>query len=372
MDKSTQTSHCSPQERRSERGAVMAITAISMLAILLAAGLAIDISHLYNAKAELQNAADASAMAAATQLNSTSGGIRAAVNEATTVLNNYDFKNGVTIPSTSVTFATNLNGSYVDSATAQSNPASIRFVKVTIPPKPVDMIFASLVIGKTQNLTATATAGMSVGLTMNKFYTAYTFIENAASPLQPSQVYSLNGKAWNDSTPNSYRVLAGPGGDLITTGTIHAYGYAVTGYTVAQISASEMIRYCRIGTNTRFGDYSIHPNANPIDEPPDTITRENITYQQYRDLQGNGVKDRADGVMNRRIMTLPIATSAQYNTSTRVATSNRLAAFFIRRKVGTDGVLEVEYIGERFVVPVGTFQPGSVQSKELSITVLYK
>ncbi|HEY0407650.1 MAG TPA: pilus assembly protein TadG-related protein [Pyrinomonadaceae bacterium] len=358
--------------RKDERGAVMALTAIGMLALLLVAGLAIDISHLYNAKAELQNAADAAAMAAATQLNSTSGGIKAAVSEATKVLNRYDFKVDVTIPGTNVTFATNLNSSYVDSATAQSNPASIRFVRVTLPPKPVNVIFASLVISQTQNLSATATAGMSVGLTMNKFYTAYTFIENAAAPLLPNQTYSLNSKAWNDSTPNSYKVLAGPDGDLITTGTIHAYGYSVSGYTAAQLSSSENARYARIGTNTRFGDYSVHPNANPTDEPPDTITRENITYQQYRDLQGAGTKDRADGVMNRRIMTLPIATSAQYNTATRVATSNRLAAFFIRRKMGADGVLEVEYIGERLVVPVGTFQPGSVQMKELAIPILYK
>lgn len=372
MDVRKQTLQRQPHERKGERGAVMALTAISMLALLLVAGLAIDISHLYNAKAELQNAADAAAMAGATQLNSTSGGIRAAVSEATKVLNKYDFKIGVTIPSTSVTFATNLNGSYVDSTTAQANPASIRFVKVVLPSKPVNVIFASLVISQTQNLSASATAGMSVGLTMNKFYTAYTFIENAAAPLQPNTVISLNSKAWNDGAANSYRVLAGPDGDLITTGTIHAYGYSVTSYTVAALSASENTRYARIGTNTRFGDYSVHPNANATDEPPDTLTRENITYQQYRDLQGNGIKDRADGVMNRRIMTLPIATSAQYNTGTRVATSNRLAAFFIKRKMGVDGVLEVEYIGERLVVPVGAFSPGSVQMKELAIPILYK
>ena len=29
----------------------------------------------------------------------------------------------------------------------------------------------------------------------------------------------MYSKAWNDSAPNSYRVLAGPTGDLITTGT---------------------------------------------------------------------------------------------------------------------------------------------------------
>jgi len=177
------------RNRKGERGSVLAMTALSMFSLLLAAGLAIDISHFYTAKAELQNAADAAALAASSQLNSTSGGIQCAVREATKSLNNYDFKNIVTITASDVTFATNLNGTYVDAATAQANPASVRFVKVTLSPKPVDATFSAIVINKTQNLSATATAGLSVGLSMNKFYTAYTFVEPAASPLVKGNSY---------------------------------------------------------------------------------------------------------------------------------------------------------------------------------------
>jgi Flp pilus assembly protein TadG len=359
-------------ERKSERGSILAISAIGMLAFLLVTGLAVDISHLYTAKAELQNVADAAAIAAASQLNSTSGGIRSAVSEASKSLNNYDFKNAVALSSADITFAANLNGTYMSQAAAEAAPTTIRFVKVTIPPKPVNVTFAALVINRTQNLSASATAGLSVGLTMNKFYTAYTFIESAAAPLVRGQTYTLSSKAWNDSTPTSYRVLAGPNGDLITTGTIHAYGYVGSTYSVAQLNNSEMCRYTRIGTNTRFGDYSIHPSSNAIDEPPDTITRETVTYQQYTDLQGNNVMDRADGVKNRRVMTLPIADRTTYNTSTGAIVANRLAAFFIRRKVGTDCNLQVEYIGATRAVPVGTFQPGMSQMSELSIPVLYR
>lgn len=361
-----------PRDRKDERGSILAITTIGMLAFLLIAGLAIDISHFYTAKAELQNAADASAMAAASQLNSTTGGLRSAVSEATKVLNKYDFKSDVVISPSNVTFATNLNGSYVDEATAESSAASIRFVKVTIPPKPVNVFFASLVIGPSKTIGATATAGLSVGLTMNKFYTAYTFIESSSSPFLRGQTYTLNSKAWNDSAPTSYRVLSAPGGDLAVTGTVHAYGYIGSKYTVAQLVNTEMCRYARIGTNTRFGDYSVHPQANPTDEPPDKIIQENISYQQYTDMQGNGVVQRSDGVDNRRIMTLPIAANSTYNTGTREVTANRLAAFFIRRKVGADCKLEVEYIGSPLAVPVGTFQPGLSQMSELSIPVLYK
>ena len=167
-------------------------------------------------------------------------------------------------------------------------------------------------------------------------------------------------------------MLAGPDGDLILTGQLHAYGYIGTSYTVAQLVSSEMCRYAKIGMNTRFGDYTVHPQANPIDEPPDTITQENITYSQYRDMQGNGVVQRADGVKNRRIFTVPIAVNTTYNTGNRTVTGDRIAAFFVRRKVGVDCGLEVEYIGGSMAVADGTFQPGLSQIGGLSIPVLYK
>jgi Flp pilus assembly protein TadG len=355
-----------------------------MFAMLLATGMAVDIGHLYNAKTELQNAADAASIAAASQLNSTSGGIQCAVIEATKALNKYDFKNSVSIPSSSVTFAVNLNGTYMSDAAAMASPTTIRFVKVTIPPQPVTVTFASLVISRTQNISATATAGLSVGLTMNKFYTAFTFIESAAAPLVKGQTYSLAPKAYNDSTAGSYRVLempSGPGSDLVTTGPIHAYGYANIGYKVALLAATSppatptspsMCRSAKIGTNTRFADYTVHPNVNPTAEPPDTIIQEGITYQQYTDMQGSGVVQRADGARNRRVMTLPIALNTQYNTTTRTVTANRIGAFFIRSKVGSTCGLDLEYIGDRIAVPVGTYQPGGIQFGDLSIPVLYK
>src|SRR5262245_28506992 len=154
--------------KRGERGAVLAMSAISMLALLLATGLAVDISHFYTAKAELQNAADAAALAGASQLSSTSGGIKMAVAEATKVLNKYDFKNSVNISSADVTFSDNLNGPYVDAASATASPTAKRFVKVTIPPRPVGVSFSAVALGSTKDISASATAGLSVGLSMNK------------------------------------------------------------------------------------------------------------------------------------------------------------------------------------------------------------
>ena len=368
------------ENRKGERGSVLAMSAISMLTLLLATGLAVDVSHFYTAKAELQNAADAAALAGASQLNSTSGGIKCAITEATKALNTYNFKTNLTITSADVSFATNLNGTYMDSASAIASPTNIRFVKVSIPPKPVGVAFASLALGSTQNIPATATAGLSVGLSMNKFYTAFTFIESPAAPIVKGTVLTLNAKAYNDTAPTSYRVLAGPDGDLILTGPMHAYGYIGTNYNIAALSAAEMCRYAKIGTNTRFADYSptnVHPSVNPVDEPPDLITQENISYQQYTDMQGNGVIQDSRGMKNRRIMTVPVASNTTYNVAGKTVTANRLAAFFIRKKMATvpntaSCTMEVEYVGAPLAVPEGTYTPGGTQMSELTIPVLYK
>jgi Flp pilus assembly protein TadG len=373
------------QRGRDERGAAMVVSVVGMLALILATGLAVDISHFYTAKAELQTAADAAALAAASQLNSTTGGIKNAVTEATKALNNYDFKKPVTLTSADLVFATNLNGTYVDYAAAQAAPSTIRFVKVTLPPEAVGVTFSQSVLGSSTDLTAKAVAGMSVGLTMNKFYTAFTFVETAANPLVRGSSYTLVPKSWNDSTPNSYRVLTLSDGSapspLVLTGPIHAYGYMTGGYKVAQLNATSpagnltapsMCRSAQIGTNTRFGDYTVHPSVNATDEPPDTITQENITYKQYTDMQGNGVVQATGGVRNRRVITLPIVQQPDYNTSTRDVTADRVGAFFVKSKIGTSCGLSVEYIGQQIAVPVGTYSPGSPQSHDLSIPVLYK
>jgi len=74
--------------RRNERGSILATSSIAMLAVLLAVGLGVDISRLYLSKTELQNAADAAALAGVSGLNSAPPGITEAVNRAVAAMNN--------------------------------------------------------------------------------------------------------------------------------------------------------------------------------------------------------------------------------------------------------------------------------------------
>src|SRR6185369_7615504 len=133
--------------RKNERGSILATSAVGMLSLLLAVGLGVDISRFYLVKTELQNAADAAALAACAQLNGNESGIGRAITAATqTIQNNYDFnKTGVTI--STVEFSTSLNTGYVGATAAEAQAANIRFVKVTTAPSPVGVTFAAVVLG---------------------------------------------------------------------------------------------------------------------------------------------------------------------------------------------------------------------------------
>lgn len=159
-------------QRKNERGNVLAYTVLSALFLFLAVGLGVDLSHLYLAKTELQNAADAAALAGASALTLPNPErITAAVDRAVSTMNlnryNFDNRTFAAVMSTTaqrdlVTFAINLSGPYVSEADATADPEDIRFVKVNTPSVPVNMIFAVPILGSTQSLNAKATAGLSV------------------------------------------------------------------------------------------------------------------------------------------------------------------------------------------------------------------
>src|SRR5215207_1362755 len=106
-------------EKRRERGSVLAMGALGMLTFLLATGLAVDIGHFYLVKSELQNAADASALAGASALNSGLTGITEATKRAKAAMNSYEF-NSKPLDIVNVKFAVNLDGPYMDAGSVGS------------------------------------------------------------------------------------------------------------------------------------------------------------------------------------------------------------------------------------------------------------
>ena len=167
--------------QKNERGSVLAYTVMSALFLFLAVGLGVDLAHLYTVKAELQNAADAAALAGASALdlpNDTK--IQESADRAVVILNQnrYNFNNQVFVGNNPdlatlrtqlrprLRYAVNLsefdtgNGkSYAEAEAAQEN---IRFIKVETPDSPVSIFFALPILGTERGLTASAVAGYSV------------------------------------------------------------------------------------------------------------------------------------------------------------------------------------------------------------------
>jgi Flp pilus assembly protein TadG len=369
--------------REGERGSVLATTTLGMLALLLAVGLGVDISRFYLTKTELQNAADAAAISAASALNSHTIGITEAADRAVEVMNNYEFnKTQVIFQRSSVRFAKNLtdfdNGLDVSEGSASSSPSTakdIRFVRVTTPQMPVGISFASIVLGKSKNMTATATAGMSVPLNEFSGYIPLSVIDDDVSVITPGHVYTIRAAPQNSVTPGNYQVLAidGPGASDdrigLASGVDNVVGPGGTVDTKPGVSAGAV----REGINTRFDDYA--SGLDPVSYPPDTNIEENIDYQTYITGAKTTPPTHA-GVKGRRVVLIPIVKKSEYGNGRDSIVIDRFGAFFLRSKVqsGNGGDIQAEYIGEGVVVGNGGYNPTGPANSGPPITepVLYK
>jgi len=362
---------------RGERGSILAISALGMLAMLLAVGLGVDISRFYLAKTELQNAADAAALAAVSALNSSGAGITEATNRAVQVMNSYDFNNqAITFPRANVLFATNLGGPYVSEASAQANPKDIRFVQVTTPASAVPVSFAVSVLGSSKNLTATATAGYSVPINVFCNWLPVSVIDYDV-PMVPGQTYTIRAGSGNMISPGNYQILAvaGSGGKDVRVGLASGVDLCAEAGAVYAVDTKTGVTAgaVRQGINTRFDEYQTS-QVNPLDMPPDSNIKENINYSQYR----AGTPMQAPShtpVAGRRVVIIPIVKYAEYDQGRNVVKFNRFGQFFLQTKVGSGngGDIQAEYINDIVVAGKGGYDPNGGPTNNLMATpVLYQ
>ena len=370
-----------PGNRR-ERGSVLAVSALGMLALVMAAGLAVDVSHFYVVKAELQNAADAAALAGASALDSSPAGITKAADRAVELMNNYEFnKTGVTITRDKVKFAVNFGGPYLDEGSARAAAAGVRFVSVEIPPKPVGVVFSASALGKSSvDLTQQAVAGMSVPPNVFCEWIPLSVIDDPANPMVPGRTYTLRDAPGSFVSPGNYMILApqGPGGSSAREDIAHGVnecaepGQAYNVSTKPGVSSGPV----RQGINTRFDDYAA--GMDPAEYPPDTNVKEGLTWAQYRAAtQGSSDWQTPShaGVPMRRVVLIPMVRQDEYDPGRDTVTFYKFAAFFLRTKVqgGSGGDFQAEYIGERLMFGKGGYKPGGGPvNPQLAEPVLYR
>lgn len=361
-----------------ERGSILATSAIGMLSILLAVGLGVDISRFYLTKTELQNAADAAALAAVSALDTSPLGITKAVDRAEVAMNNYDFNNtSITFPRGNVLFAVNLDGPYMNEVSAQGQAASIRFVKVTTPQSPVGVSFAASVLGKSKNLSATATAGLSVPLNIVCNFLPVSVIDYG-TPITAGNTYTFRASSGTSVSPGNYQILAvaGEGGKDVRIGLgagvdrCAAPGAVYAVDTKPGLTAGAV----RQGLNTRFDEYQTS-QVDPATMPPDTNIHQGADYKYDDYKNGKNAKTPTHkGVDRRRVVVIPIVKQDQYDSGRNTVRFDRFGNFFLRTKVGngSGGELVAEYIDD-VVIGQGGFDPGAGPVDPLmAVPVLYK
>ena len=362
------------EKRKRERGSILATSAIAMLSVLLAVGLGIDLSRLYLSKNELQNAADAAALAGVSGLNGGAPGITEAADRAVKEMNKYDFnKTGVSFPRGNVEFAVNLNGPYMSEGAAAAAPKKIRFVRVTTPDSPVGISFAAFVLGSSRNLSATATAGFSVPVNVICPWLPAFVLDIPGNPIKPGGTYTFRLDGGSFVSPGNYQLLAPvqSGGSGDREGMANGVNWCISVGTEVETKPGVTAGAIRQGINTRFDVYT--SGLDPLISPPDTNIAEDITYKQYRDQQ---VVKRPShtGVDDRRVVFIPIAASLPGNGRDTIVVS-RFGVFFLQSSVGggSGGELKAEYITDTAFAGNSSYDPGAgAVNDNLAVPVLYK
>jgi hypothetical protein len=373
-------------------------------------GLCLDVSRIYLVRAELQNAADAAALAGARELNGGTTGIDNAVAKALSIVNTQGLRAKTNVGIATVEFATTLSGGGdFMSATDAKNAAtvgSILFVRVTTQPTSTNILFASSALGASHVESRQAVAGTSVELSgICDFFPMAVSLTNPSPAIgtQFTLTFTRGDGAkcpptvgGNDAKlcDQEYIILEVP--NLVGNGTVETALLTAGlpnfckkfGDNINMTPSSNQNngpRNSGEGVNTRMngnnGDGN-YPNgyANqllPSTFPPDTNIQENITYTQYKN--GTAVmapNPNGPGKFERRMLISPILTPGTYpNYTTNI---NHWGVFFMRKRslispgncdpLAGCGALEVEYAGKANVSASGDVSCGS----GLSTVVLYK
>ncbi|MCW5730519.1 MAG: hypothetical protein KIT20_07170 [Alphaproteobacteria bacterium] len=201
----------SPRFWRDERGAVAVMVGIAAGALVGVTALAIELGKAWNLQTELQHAADASALAGATQLDGTDGARERARTAAMGGLaqNQQRFASdgqgaSVTITAADIRFLVSLGGPVATS------DDTANFIEVTAAPRTVAWPFARLVGGPASAETsARAVAGM--GTAYCKVPPMFFCAPADPAALTPGNGVWMKGKNNGDSTawgPGNFGLLA--------------------------------------------------------------------------------------------------------------------------------------------------------------------
>ena len=291
-----------------QRGAVAILFGLSIFVLFGFMALAIDLGRTYVVRTELQNAADAAALAGAKQLNQTAAGVccgsDSAVSRAIAIAaqNNFNFVTPVTITSANISVGTCPDdGCMVLASSVTTNPQAVdkTFLKVDIPSGALATFFA--VVPTTAAGTGTAATSTFGRAVAGRFVTDVTPLAicklndtaelgyergvsykiSDANPIGPGTSYwidpesSTPGVCSNTSASNTLPYVCT--GKIKFTPQVGQTVNTNTGVSDPQLEALD----------SRFGVFNSKNKCDANTAPPDT----NIREYRFDDLAAGSPRD---------------------------------------------------------------------------------
>ncbi|ADT87972.1 Tad domain-containing protein [Vibrio furnissii] len=361
---------------RKQRGLVVVIVTIAMLALIAVAAFAIDINHAMMNRTKLQNSVDAAALAAAIVLDK-DGTEAQADTIARSTLTKMSTAAGNAELTLDVSDVVNVEVQFSNDPTVfpdsgySSSPDGDRYVRVVINQLDLESFFFARALGVTKRLTASAVAGPSPGgNACNIVPMAVCEGDDAGTNGYDSGVvYALKISSQSDPTMGSgnFQLLDfGSGASTVRTSLAGGYAGCIdldAGETVTT-KPGNTVGPVGQGLNTRFGVYS-GGGLSSSDYPPDlyvkeaspTLTDSDVGstpawgYDDYQSDLAGGVcpsdsNCRSNGDAERRILAIPVVDCSSASGGTTSFPVTAIGCFFLLQKAPTSNGGHTSIYGE--------------------------
>ncbi|MES2018876.1 MAG: Tad domain-containing protein [Pseudomonadota bacterium] len=295
-----------PTLLRRQRGAIAIMFGLTLVVLLGAGGLVIDLGHLYVLKSELQNGADSAALAGAKQIDMTPAGITKAAAKALAFAaeNKFNFSSTLTLTNSNVAFGSGPDGPWFSVADAFASPAGKTFIKVDTGTKTVSTYLMGAAGIPTIATNGVAVAGRFVvditplGVCALPPYTRTSMrLTNPAVLPQEQELVEYGfrrgttydllqlGKIAGSSDPMLLNPVDSPPtacnpshSNANFTAPFVCQGNSTVANNVTEVYANTGVSVGPIekAINSRFNDYPGGSQCSPVTSPPDRNVREYV------------------------------------------------------------------------------------------------
>ena len=362
-----------------QKGLVLVMVTVAMLALVGVAALAIDVSHAVLNKTRLQNSVDAAALAAAIVMDNEGTNAEATTAANTTLTNLAGATGNSEMDFSSATVTVQYSNDPTIFPQSSGYDADLdTYVRVTVSAYSLDNFFAYL-FGVDKQLVSSAVAGPSPGVTAVNVVPMAVCEgdESGSAGYVAGDLYALKlaSQKLSQMGSGNFQLLDfGSGASTVREGMAGGYtGRVGVGDTVIT-KPGNTVGPVGQGLNTRFGVYkggglsaSDYPSDVYVKEPNKSPSMDNSGNITYSDTSGSGGQPwgysdykaalpdctgdsdcqiASGGQQNRRILVVPIVDCSTASGGTSSFTVTALGCFFLLQQAPTSNGSKDPVYGE--------------------------